>query len=209
MLRQSRTARDCAQPWPSLPLRRGAAHVSLPGLLPAARSTVINRGNDLASCLCLVNSDRVFSFLTHWACETKWVLVFRLVHLLDGNAERAPATCSWLFWKEKRVGPVHPSRWILCSEYRACMTLSLPLLVHSPFISESFLRALAAINSPSNKITFPPPLGTKKGRTLEPQRQRHLSERHYQIIGEENRWKMMLSLLQYQFNTISVSFAFN
>lgn len=145
LLWQSRTTQDRAQPWPSLPLRRGAARVSLPGLLPAVRSTVINRGNDLASCLCLVKSGRVFSFLTHWACKTKWVLVFRLVHLLDGNAERAPATCSWLFWKERQVGLVHPSHWVLCSEYRACMTLSLSLLAHLPFILEHFLRALLLV----------------------------------------------------------------
>lgn len=56
----------------------GEEHSCFPAvLLPAASSTGINRGNDLASCLGLVNSDGVFSFLTHWVCKAKWVLVFK------------------------------------------------------------------------------------------------------------------------------------
>lgn len=97
--RQRLHGRGWAQPWSSLPLQREAAHVSLPGSLPAAGSAVINRGSDLASCLWLAGSDREFSFLTHQARKTKWVQVFRAVHLLDGKAERAPATCSWPLWK--------------------------------------------------------------------------------------------------------------
>lgn len=160
LLRQSQIAQVYAQPQLSLLLQRGGARISLPALLPAARSTVIKRGNDLASCLCL--ADRVFSFLTHWACKTKWALVFRWVHCLDSNAERVPSTCTRLVWKERCVGPFHPSHWILCSEDSTCMTSSLPYPAHSPFILKSFLRALADIKFHCDTITLPPPLGNKR-----------------------------------------------
>lgn len=74
--------------------QRGAAHVSLPGLLPAARSSVINRGNDLACCLCLVNSDSVFLSCPLRAQD-------RMSPGIQAGApamvvQRDPATCNWL-----------------------------------------------------------------------------------------------------------------
>lgn len=137
----------------------------------------------------------MFSFLTHWTCEAKWVLVFKLVHLLDGNAEEGSCHLQLAVLKGKTCWPfpsqsLDPLQWVQ-SLYDFELALTSTLTVHLREFSQStYWYKITVIQLPC--LLPSTRNGTKSGwYTPERQRQRHFSERWNQIIGEENRLKMM------------------
>lgn len=184
---------------PLVLLQSGASHISLPGLLPDAQTALISREKDLAFCLCLVNSDRVFSFLAHWAWKTKWVLVLKLVHELDGSAaRRAPAALSWLLEGKDLLGLSIP-----VTESSAGSTELFWLWV-CPYTLTIHLREFSLCTywykMTQQHSSLLPPLSNKQyqeGSTLDGG------------IFQKAKIQFLWSPLQHQSNRTLVSFAFN